>query len=74
MQMQISHKVGKGRKTTWEKNPPPKREMRKDAWMDEVIKNPPLRHTSMYIQERMEKDKTSYEEKVPPIKEKKEMR
>ena len=29
------------------KNPPPKREMkRQDAWMDGVIKTPPLRHTS----------------------------
>ena len=55
-------------------NHPPKREMRKDAWMDGVIKTPPLGHTSMYIQERMEKEKTSYEEKVPPKMEKKEMR
>ena len=56
------------------KNPPPKREMKKDAWMDGVIKTPPLRHTSMYIKEGMEKDKTSYEENVPPKKEEKEMR
>ena len=56
------------------KKPPPNREMRKDAWMDGVIKTPPLRHTSMYIQERMEKEKTSYKEKVPPKKEKKETR
>ena len=28
------------------KNPPPKREMIEDAWMDGVIKTPPLRHTS----------------------------
>ena len=30
------------------KKPPPKREMRKDAWMDRVIKTHPLRHTSIY--------------------------
>ena len=48
--------------------------MKRDAWMDGVIKTPPLQYTSMYIQERMDKDKTSYEEKVPPKKEKKETR
>ena len=44
--MQISHKAEKEGKHHW-KNPPPKREMKgQDAWMDGVIKTPPLRHTS----------------------------
>ena len=37
----ISHKVEKEGKPHG-KNPPPKREIRKDAWMDGVIKTPPL--------------------------------
>ena len=42
----ISHKLEKEGKPHG-KNPPPTREMKKlDAWMDGVIKNPPLRHTS----------------------------
>ena len=41
-----SHKVEKERKSHG-KNPPPKREMKKqDAWMDGVIKRPPLQHIS----------------------------
>ena len=52
--------------------PPPKREMKEDAWMDGVIKTP---HYDIHpYTKRMEKDKTSYEEKVPPKKEKKETR
>ena len=37
----ISHKVGKEGKPHG-KNPPPKREIKKDAWMDGVIRTPPL--------------------------------
>ena len=51
----ISHKVGKEGKPHG-KNPPPKREMKGDAWMDEVIKTPPLRHTpSIYKKEKGER-------------------
>ena len=39
--MQISHKAEKEGKPHG-KNHPPKREMNKDAWMDGVIKTPPL--------------------------------
>ena len=42
----ISHKVEKDGKPHG-KNPPPKRDMKKqDAWMDGVIKTPPLQYTS----------------------------
>ena len=40
----ISHKVEKEEKPHG-KNPPPKREMKRDAWMDGVIKTTPLQHT-----------------------------
>ena len=42
--------------------------------MDGVIRKPPLRHTSSIYKRKIEKDKTSEEEKVPAIREKKEMR
>ena len=52
MKIQISHKAGKEGKPHG-KNPPPKREMKKDAWMDGVIKTPPLRHAfDIYIREK----------------------
>ena len=41
----ISRKVEKEAKPHG-KNPPPKREIKEDAWMDGVINNPPLCHTS----------------------------
>ena len=57
MHMQISHKVGKERKTTWEK-PSPKKRDKEDAWMDGVIKTPPLRHTSnIYYREWWEEER-----------------
>ena len=40
MQIQISRKAGKEGKPHGKK-PPPKREMKEDAWMDGVIKTPP---------------------------------
>ena len=42
--------------------------------MDGVIKTPHHDIYLVYTREKMEKEKTSYEEKVPPKKEKKEMR
>ena len=54
------------------KNPPPKREMKKqDAWMDGVIKTPHYNMHHIYTIEKYEKDKTPQEEKVPPLREKK---
>ena len=73
MQMHISHKAGKEGKNHVGKASPKKRDERMHGW-DGVIKNPTLRHTSMYIHKRMEKEEKSYEEKVPPKKEKKETR
>ena len=47
----IPHKVGKEGKPHG-KNRPPKRETKKDASMDGVIKTPPLGHTpKIYIRE-----------------------
>ena len=53
----------------WVKNPPPKRDMNEDAWMDVVIKTLPLQHiSSIYIREIGE-GQNSLRGRSPPQKE-----
>ena len=53
----ISHKVEKEKKPHG-KNPPPKREMkREDAWMDGVIKTPHYNIHQVHTKVKNEKDK-----------------
>ena len=65
----ISHKVEKERKPRGE-NPPPKREMKRDAWMDGVIKAPPLRHTSSIYKSEEGEEQVLIRGKSPPIRKK----
>ena len=53
--MQISHKAEKEGKPHG-KNPPPKREIKRDAWMDGVIKTPHYNIHPVYTKEKWEKD------------------
>ena len=66
-------KWGKREKPRGKKPSPKKRDERgcMDGWSNQ---DPPIMKYIQYIHKRMEKEKTSYEEKVPPKKEKKEMR
>ena len=58
MQMKISHKSEKEGKPHG-KNPPPKREMKEDAWMDGVIKTTHYDIHPVYTSEKNEKEKNS---------------
>ena len=69
----ISHKVEKEGKPHG-KNPPAKREMKRDAWMDVIIKTPSLQYTySIYNSEEWE-EQDLIRVKSPPHKKEEEER
>ncbi len=64
----ISHKAEKEGKPHG-KNPTPNKEMKRDAWMDGVIKTPPLGHTSSIYKSEGERQNL-IRGKSPPIRKK----
>ena len=65
-----SHKVEKERKPHG-KNPPPKREMKEDAWMDGVIKTLPLCYASCIYNREVWEEHNPKRGKGSPTREKK---